>query len=356
MVVYLTMFILAEICAIYTNKKNRFFYLSALPFLVVASMRYYVGTDYGTYLRLQIPEVLYGIYDRVELLYRYVIKLGDAMGNYQWIFVLTHLLILFFLWKHLKEYSIDIRWSVFVFMFGAMFNISLNLMRQYIAIAICMYGMRYIYKHQMLKYVICVTIGCLFHVSVIVFLIFYFAEWIRFPKWAPFFVTLACPLLLNLLRRLLVLFTTFTGIYSSYINDSRFDLRGTQWDFVLLELCISILIFLCLSSEKKIKLNQNKSDCLSEQDFYTQGNICALMQMFTLISASASSIIPNSTRIIMMFAVGQVIYIPFVLEQHKGKKSYFYYAVLFIIVYIVLFYRIIVYRNIGETLPYFFIN
>ncbi len=382
MIVYLIMFIIAEICVWfavsdksvqknsttisfkigsrqfkYIPTKGSFaFLLSALPFIAVAALRFQVGTDYGTYVKRQIPEVMNGIYFRVEPLYRYVIKIGVSIGGYQWVFVLTHLLIIYFLWKHIRRYSLDARWSIFVFMFGALFNTSLNIMRQFVAVAICIYALKYVYEEKLVKYLFFILIACLFHTTGFVFLIFYFATKIHFPKWAPLIVTAICTMLSGVLRKLLVYFTSVTGIYSNYINDTRFDINDTQWDFILFEVLVSVVIILCMSVPKSGSAkNRSLTGVLNDKMLATQQSICSLMQLCTLVTAALSSIIPNSTRIILMFAIGQIIYIPLALENHKGKRSYYYVTAVIILLYLLMFFRFIINRNIGETLPYNFI-
>ncbi|WP_415579088.1 EpsG family protein, partial [Lactiplantibacillus plajomi] len=114
-------------------KRSRIlFWLAAIPYFIIAALRYRVGTDYLTYIQIQIPQLLQGNDARLkfEYLYQFVIKIGMSLGGTQVVFALTHLIFLFFIWKAVQFFSTDYVISLFIFMFGCYYNLSLNIMRQ----------------------------------------------------------------------------------------------------------------------------------------------------------------------------------------------------------------------------------
>ncbi len=338
-----------------------FFWLSMLPFWLVASLRYYVGTDYGVYIRLQIPHVMAKTEyakRKVELLYRWVIRMGMFMGNVQWVFVLTHLLILFFVWKHLKNYSENLLWSIFVFMFGCSFNCSLNIMRQYIATAICLYALKYIYDRKIVKYVICILVALLFHKTSIIFLFLYFAPNIKLSRWMPMWIVVISIMFGGGIRKIIVTLANFFGYYSNYFG-GIFDKNDTQWDFFIFQFIILVVGCYCWEGGMQKYKSLKESDICNGgavAKYDIQEKVLMVLQMAATISAGLSAIIPNSTRIIMMFSLGQVVYLPLFLRRLKDqKKNYLIISVMLIILYLLMFFRVIIMRKVGETLPYRFV-
>lgn len=325
--------------------------ISAIPFLLVASLRYYVGTDYGTYLRLQIPEVMRGINWRVELLYRYVIKLGMFLGHTQWVFAITHLLIIYFVWKAIKKESPHIGWSVFVFMFGTFFNNSLNLMRQFIGMAICLYAIRYIYRKDLKHYIIYVLIATLFHRSLIVYIPIYFLLDVKIKPAFSLTIPVVCSVSARLIRKVMFNFANLANLYTTYFNDVRYDVNNTQVDFIVFEYLILIICIYCSASKKNIA-GKNSDDIKTDE---AKRNLYLWLQTISTIVASLSRIIPNSTRIIMLLSIGQIIYIPFFILQSGNEKKRKLVSFLFLCIYIIIFYRVIIVRGVGNTLPYQFI-
>ena len=74
----------------------------------------------------------------------------------------------------LKKYSLNLIYSVWLFLFLGYFDQTFNLLRQYFALAILLYSYKYIEKRFFKKFIIFVLIAMLFHTSAIVFIIAYF--------------------------------------------------------------------------------------------------------------------------------------------------------------------------------------
>ncbi|MDO5548129.1 MAG: EpsG family protein [Eubacteriales bacterium] len=377
MIVYMVMFVFAEFFAYqaYNLSKQKsksevflinfdksftvkdvYFFLSAIPFFLVTALRYNVGTDYITYSLRQIPNVIKGIrLDQVEFLYRYVIRLGMAIGGKQWVFVLTGLLFLLFIWLSVGKYSLDIRWSIFIFTFGAFFNTSLNLMRQFVAMAIALYALRYAYEKKKLPFFVWILIAFLFHKTAIVFVLFYLLADIELPIWAPLTISAILACLTKLMRNILEIVANISVVYSHYIDNVKYDRGTTQWDFIFFEIGILLIILYCKWRDDNIQVCNHSNGTLKFDAVKRQENIYCWMQTITAVVAILSSIFPNSTRIIMLFAIAQIVSIPTYLEKIKEKNAYYFISLLLIVLYILLFARIILIRGVGETLPYNFI-
>lgn len=379
MIVYLMMFFLSEIAALISthfslgqNSVNliyqkkyldvnsllaRFFlWLSVIPFLFVAAARYRVGTDYSVYLDMQIPQLLKGIDYKLEYeyLYQYLIKIGVSLGNTQWVFILTHVVLLFFLWESLKNLSADRGMSIFIFMFGAFYNMSLNTMRQFIAMAIFMYAIKYIINRKIFIYFALIIVAFMFHKSAIVFIPLYWLSRIKINDFVGLALIPSSVVLSEIIRRLLVKITNFLGIYSNYFN-GQFDSADRQWDFIIFNLILLLLMifirnFVPRNEPEKLYQATNITKTNSV-DFET---LLFNLQIVATIVSALSSIIPNSTRIIFMFSIGQILYFPYLLKKVKNKNYRLVFTLIIILVYVTVFIRLIVIKNIGDTLPYTF--
>lgn len=83
---------------------------------------------------------------------------------------ITNLSIIVFLFR----YSNNFLFSLFLYITGGTFFSSMNIMRQYLAIAIILFGFQYILNKDLKKFMIFVLIAFLFHKSAIIALFFYF--------------------------------------------------------------------------------------------------------------------------------------------------------------------------------------
>lgn len=373
MTVYIVMFLIAEFFAIlaYSYKRgkekrvfyggkihlralyfNFFYFLTAVPFLMVAGLRYNVGTDYRVYSSMQIPMLLRGVDYKLkfEYLYQALIRFGMSLGNIQYVFIFTHILIILILWLHLRDYSLDIRLSIFIFTFGAYFNTSLNLMRQFIAISVVIYASKFIINRNFVKFLIFIAIAFMFHKTAILYLPFYFLSNIKINrKYLPF-IMFVMFFASNYVRSLIIKFTNLVGLYANYFN-SEFDVYNTQWDFFLLN--FTVLIGAIYLTNYKIKIPNNFGH--SDDNFFRYENFLFIMQFFATSVSALSSVIPNSTRIIFMFSICQVMYIPILLFQIDEGKKKFLASLIIVLFYLIVFARLIIYKNIGETLPYHFL-
>ncbi|MCT3284075.1 hypothetical protein C6Y11_10615 [Lactiplantibacillus pentosus] len=379
MLIYLLMFIVAEIFAFTAEYKkyhsklanlsgavdltasqrqaSMLLWLSAVPFLLIAALRYRVGTDYATYVEIQIPQLLRGVDYRLkyEYFYQVLIKFGMAVGGYQVVFFLTHLVLLFFVWKSFKNLSTDYFISIFVFMFGCYFNLSLNIMRQFIAMAVFLFAIKYIVQKQPIRYFGTMIVGFLFHKTAAIFVPLYLLGKIKVKERVSLILVLVIGIFSSQIRQLLVWITNVTGIYASYF-DSRYDVSDQQWNLILFNLAI-LLVYSYMHRFLIGKTPQYVYDrtIITPESEEIFNNVLYNLQVVAALAAVLSSVIPNSTRIIFMFSIGQILYIPYLLQRVKDVKTRNWISFGLMLMYIVIFARLIWMNNLGATLPYHFI-
>lgn len=166
------------------NKMIKLFFATILPFLI-SGFRYNVGWDYGSYawgFELFDPNI-----PIFELFKNY--KIGDSVGldlvmlltkslNSQFLFfALTAMfgLVPAFLYL-LNDWDDEkniISLAAFITCFTLLFT-TYSAIKQGIAISFCLYSLRYVYKRNVIGFMLCITIAFLFHSTALIFVPVYF--------------------------------------------------------------------------------------------------------------------------------------------------------------------------------------
>jgi len=159
------------------------FLFSFLFISLVLGLRYDVGTDYMSYVRyferyftgINPPDVESGF----ELINRIAIFLG---ADFWLVFLISALLINFFVLKTFKENSENYVLSVII-LFGIGFIFfQTNGIRQAIAIAFTLYGSKYIVSRNLKSYIIFCVLGMMFHLTAFIMIPMYWIVNIKYKK------------------------------------------------------------------------------------------------------------------------------------------------------------------------------
>ena len=148
-----------------------------IPFLISA-LRYYVGTDYGNYIRVynQFSGINFWelILNNHELLFITVIKISyNPQVMFAIMAFLTITILYFSIFKYKEKLSLGFMFFLYLFLF---FTSSFNIMKQGLAIVIIAYSYKFIFNKELKKFLITVFIAALFHVTALIFLPFYFVH------------------------------------------------------------------------------------------------------------------------------------------------------------------------------------
>ena len=172
------------LCRIYEKKidksvkKNRVIWsvLILAPAILLASFRYGIGIDYFGY-QTQVRELKgfshYYIREPINYLILIIAKLCFSSVNiYFFLYAVLTTAITFKAIEYFKE-KISITLSLFIY-YMTYFLVAFNITRQLLAVAIILYGIRYIYEKNLKKYLICVIIATMVHKISIAMIILYF--------------------------------------------------------------------------------------------------------------------------------------------------------------------------------------
>ena len=159
------------------NYISNFAYFSVFLYLTLLSgFRYDVGTDFSNYLHyFYLIELGYD--DVAEISFVYLFKFSQFIGlTEQFVFFVLALIISFGFISYFKYFcdksgflAIYLFFTVSIFYFA-----SFNLVRQFTAVAIFLFSVRYIIERRMFKYILMILFSSSFHISALLMLPLYF--------------------------------------------------------------------------------------------------------------------------------------------------------------------------------------
>ncbi|MNC16884.1 Transmembrane protein EpsG [compost metagenome] len=222
------------------NKSSFLYYISVLIVFFLSAVRYGVGWDYWAYFET----ISYGrstnIINNGETLTILIIELAKFFKQPQLYFIVNSIICVFLIANTSKRYSIDM-WLSFIFFvtFPLFFLNSLSVVRNFTAIALTFYGVKYLVDKKILKYFLIVIIASLFHKSALLALIFYFIRNLNLKTYKIIIVVLFIPII-GKLSNLFV--SKFFSSYSVYLQETSIQ-EGTKAIFVFLLIAIASVLF-----------------------------------------------------------------------------------------------------------------
>lgn len=351
MVVYISATIISAIFAwfsvyikkidnqIINNRKNStliykiFVLLSFLPLFLVSALRYDVGTDYFYRYVPGFQWMMCGgqeTYEKGFLLINKIVLLFTR--DYAWLFILTSFLFCFFVYKAIYQQSEDIVYSILLLVVTTAYFISMNTVRQCVAVAIFLYATKYIKQEKFLKYLIWIIIAGTIHMSAYIYIPVYFLckNKVKTQIMILIFIIVSKSVLTKIFIEIISL-TKYYGYFNSAFNTGEFDF----WTFAI---NFSILIF-CYVFYK-----QGKNDM--EYKIFT--NIQFISVSLLLFSAT----IPLISRIIICFTFSQIIFLPKIFNYIKNRFIRNSAKFIVLTLYIIYMINTIVIRGYHEVLPY----
>lgn len=325
MTIYIPMLIISLFFTFLSKKvKNRKVYIglaiaSALPFAIVSSIRYDVGTDYlyryvNDYNTLLKGADVKNLEIGFKLLVQFCILITK---NYQLLFVLTSCVITAFIFYTIYRDSRNVTLSVTLYFIGAFFFQSLNMTRQYIALAILLFSYNFFLEKKIVKWCIFVLLATLFHTTSLLFAIINIGIWIVMKK-------LKKDICLNEKIVLILVAVLFFGepilrhLINFFLILTRFGVYvGSEYDYGDLQVIpfiINLLLYIGMMFIIKRKEEINNTD-----------RFFIIMQATSLLFITLGKTSFLSIRLAYYFSIFQIISIPHFFDYVKkiwGQKVY----------------------------------
>ena len=269
-IIYFTVFMISLIfCRIYEKKENNLdenkklilLVLTAVPLILLATLRYNVGTDYFAYIKnaANIQDLfslkLIFVYYSKEPLYVIFTYLGMALfHSFVGAVYVYSLIFVFFIIEGIRYYKdkISITLSLFIFCMSY-YLIFFNATRQMIALAIVFFASRYLVEKKLWKYIFWIIIAGLFHKTAYVMILLYLLNFkLESPKAIKIYyiLILISPLLMYPFMKLVLVLTNMFGIFT------RLSKMNIVWNFRFLLYLIPEFIIIFMYRKQILELDK----------------------------------------------------------------------------------------------------
>lgn len=300
------------------NKASLFGIFMTLTTLSI--IRVGTGNDYWVY-RDNLLKIAGGHSEvSYELGFRYLVKLIQmcfGLDSFRVTFAVMAIVTVGFSLKAIYDTSDWFAYSFFLFMANGFYFMSFSNMRYYLALAIAIYAMKYIFENKLPGFILWICVAALFHKTILlvipVYLVAYYLKWSKKTIWL-----LPVGSLLLFFGKHIIRFLIFK-IYPYYEGDLLYDNGRISWINILK--CMAILV-MCLMFYKDSVRNNKKAEMLFN------------LNLFALMIYSFASYVPEVTRICYYMVVGQIFLIPEVFKGIKNKRLRNFFIVAVAIAYV----------------------
>lgn len=342
---YIIIMLLAFILSIPLNSRssnlkrkiinNIFFLLSFLVALLPHALRYSIGTDYFyTY----VPYFFFigeGVKEFSEIGFNLLNKIVYVLtGNYKILFFICSFIFLYFIYSGIKSNSKNISLSILLIFLLQSYFYSMNMVRQSIAISLVFWSFKYIKENKTIKYILICLVASSIHSSALLAIPLIFLSNMNISNRIKIIFLIVCFLLGkiigNIASTLILLYTKYGWYYSSAYNTGN-----VSTILIVVNIIIFILSYLYSPKEKN-------------KEYLQLSNINFIVMCLLIISSQ----IPLINRIVRYFTIFQLLFLPMIFLQLKGKKEgIFIKSGLIIFLFFTMFYQIIILGGEG-VYPY----
>lgn len=315
MLVYIILFVFL-LFGVFINPKKQKTYLIlsfVLLFIVSAFRDVSVGTDTESYEWL-FDRVADGyMLHRQEIGWYYLNKIIIFFGgDFQWLLIVSTLLVLLPVFIIVRKYSMNPMLSIFLFYAFYLYLQSFNITRQIVSVSMAFYCLPFLISRKWKTYMMGLFGAFLFHMTAIFSVLFLFAKKIPYNKmWWAFFLILSLIFGVVLSSVLLPKVTEILG-YTHYLQ--KFDSEEETGLFLLLTNLFALWLIIT-SSNKSIYL----------QLFFVY------ILFYNLVSS-----VPFAYRLVYFFSVVQLLFIPYYVFNNTLNNRQV--AMTIVIIYACLFF------------------
>lgn len=319
MIIYFIALILTLVLVIFCNStenktnKKILMIASVLPFFIILALRDDVGIDTWLNYRPTFENVaLYG--DRFDvlpfLLKKYeigfsilVMILAKISTNSVILFSFCSFEIILFTFMAIYEQSKNKILSILLFFLSGSLLLSMNGMRNYMALAIVLYALKYIDERKLFKYICFILLASLLHKSVLIFLLLYPLYNFKISKnFVIISIALSIPLTF-FIDDIAYIFLQWTS-YLNYFNSVK-SVVNPLYSMTIINAVI-LMIFL-INYDKYCKDNKY--------------NLYLKLQLISLIICIFSFKVPLAYRLEQIFDFLQIITIPYNIYLIKKQDN-----------------------------------
>lgn len=355
MIIYFVAFFITLFMCYMANKatdlkqKKIFMFVSVLPFLIVSSIRYNVGIDtWLNYTPTFESVALYGerfevipfLREKYEIGFSLIVMiLARICSNPVILFVFCSTIIMAFTFGAIYKQS-SITWlSIVLFFLSGAFLLSMNGMRNYMALAIAIYALKYIYEKKPVKFIVMILIAALIHKSMLIILIFYPLYNVKVNRKCIGIILAISLVLTFFIDQIVKMLVSFTAYNNYFITDKQ--LVDPLYTMLIVNVIIGAFF---LFNYKK-----NKDD--SKYNFYLK------LQVMSIIICMFSFKLTLAYRIEQIIDFFQIITIPYNIyllknDPESSKKIIIYIITAIILIYSIYFTKVFIFSDDNQVRNY----
>lgn len=286
--------------------ENIFKIMSFLPLFIISAFRYQVGTDYSIIYEDGFVNYTnsYNYNEHFEIGFKFLNDIIHIFtDNPRWLFIITSFIFCFFIYKAIYDQSEDKIFSVILLLSTNLYFVSLNGIRQAMAIAIFIYCSKYIKQRKIINYMLWVIVAITFHFSAIIYIPLYFIVNLEIEsKRQAIFIAILF-LFRPIVTWLITLIIENTR-YSVYINSS-FNTGNISKSLLVINVIILLVI--------NIGYERNKKDI--EYRMYT------ILELLTVSMLIFSNVLPLIDRLIWNLSFSTIIFMPNIIKKLGCSKK-----------------------------------
>lgn len=305
--------------------------LSFLPLCLVSALRYGIAFDYFYTYVPEYYQIMFGHKVHSEfgfvLLNKLVYLLFD---NVDWLFVLTSVIFLVFVFKTIYSRSVNIPLSLFLLLGTRMYYSSFGQIRQYMVIAAFLFATKYIEEKKLLKYAAIIAASACIHTLALAYLPVYFFCRIKMSRKAYLLSAFAALSAYELIKSGYLFFAGY--FYGGYIT-AKYGISNTSSMMIVLTAIVFVLGVVYYKS-------------LAQTVFNT---VLLNLQWLAMIVAVTSVGLNESYRVLALFMYSSILLVPQIIKAETKKNRR---AMLTVFIVLIFSFAAVYYIFTAGLLPY----
>ncbi|WP_180056315.1 EpsG family protein [Acinetobacter sp. YH12227] len=270
---------------------------------------------------LEDIEIGYQILDRTVIYFTY---------NYFWLFLISSVIVISLYLYTLKKISPNYSISVFLYISLGYYTFFFNGLRQGIALALCFFSLKYLFRKEFLKFLLVVFIASLFHKSALIVIPIYFLSLLKISE---YYKVISCFIFSLIFSSMLINYLANNNERYEIYKDVSGEIGGL---YTLLYFTFIGLFFKFLANKIKIK------DIIFNYSMSIYW--CGLAIVYPLVFLGMDPSGPQ--RVLYYFTFTSMIFITLVMSKIKNML-----LLIFIYFQFVLYFYFVT-RYLGGFYPY----
>ena len=295
--VYFFIFVISIFFAFLSTKtkgkySDVFRFLSFMILFFFSALRYDISFDYSYTYVPNYYKIISGNQTYFEPAFVLLNKIVYVLfNNVDFLFIICSFITLYLVYNSVKNLSSNFFISTIMLFATRFYLYSFGQIRQYIAIAIFVYSIKYIIKKDFKKYFVLIFIAFLFHKTAIIYFPIYFINKIKLSRKLYMLFIALSPIFSPILNFIYIIIGT--KYYQNYI-DANYGIGN--WSIVLTATALLFTLIAIIFYNKLINNEKNR--------------ILLNLQLLLTILIFTISGINESYRIIGMFMYPSILLIP----------------------------------------------